>query len=486
MGCYQVKNKRQKKLQGKPKNESNDPNKVLLNDQFPGAAAENNENSHNDLDLQKSIAIQPGENDKIKIIVPLNDQKEVWEKEYDKDVLIENVIDDYIVANNIGADKESFLKFNYNKKPLKRNNKISTLLLNESDEINNNENTQINHNELEIDIYEDDFSPEIVGKFFCNPFQIYAYVVSTNTFLVQEYSQEMISDTELNIYYNSTCSYCNGGNNLYISGGLDKNGNPLDKLWIIDLKNEKIDGPISIYPKYNHTMLYIPSNYIFFVGGNDLKTFYYDINNKQISEWGNLNSKRIEPALIKNKNFLYCFDNVIKDNQNTRFNFEKTDLCSNEKIWEIVYPHISDNIQGGIINQKFFGASIDEENNIVFLGGDVDQGNELQMDNMKNYRYNINDNNIEFSVVPYVNFNLKEKCFMSFKNKKNVAFILPNFNSQRPEVVFFVKDRNVIKTSDYLANISSNRSKNIGLTNESRMTAEFPVLKYDFNMPKFA
>ena len=492
MGCYHSQNKRSKKIQDKSRGEQNDQNNFIISGNIQGIPAGNDEklknnNLNNAFDIQNSVSIKQTENNKIKIIVPLANSTEKWEKEYEQDIIIENVINDYISENNIDIPEDYFLKWNYNNKPLEINSKLSTLLLNEND--NNNFiiiNNELVHKPLEIDIYEDDYSPEIVGKFFNNPYQIYAYDIYNNTFIVQNYSQEIISNTELNIYYNSTCSYCNGQNNLYISGGLDKDGNCVDKLWIINLKNENIEGPIIIPAKYNHTMLYIPYNYIFFVGGNDLTTFYYNINDKKINEWGNLNFKRIEPALIKIKNYLYCFDNVIKNNENNKFSFEKTDLCSNEHLWELVYPDISDNIEGKIITQKFFGVSTDEDNNIIFLGGDSAPINDLQIDYMRNYRYNIDDNNIEYSVVPYVNFNLKEKCFMSFKNKKNVAFILPNFNNQRPEVIFFVKDRNVIKVSSYLANTSNKDEKNKrDLASESKNNEEFGNLKYDFNMPKF-
>ena len=79
-------------------------------------------------------------------------------------------------------------------------------------------------------------------------------------------------------------------------------------------------------------MVYIPDNYVFFVGGNDEKTFYYNINEHKIEEVVNLNLKRIEPALIKIKNYLYCFDTVVKKNKNNGFNFERSDLCSKEVI----------------------------------------------------------------------------------------------------------------------------------------------------------
>ena len=48
-------------------------------------------------------------------------------------------------------------------------------------------------------------------------------------------------------------------------------------------------------------MIFIPNNYVFIVGGNDRKTFYFNIENAEVCEWADLNKIRNEPALQRIK-----------------------------------------------------------------------------------------------------------------------------------------------------------------------------------------
>ena len=50
--------------------------------------------------------------------------------------------------------------------------------------------------------------------------------------------------------------------------------------------------------KKNHSMIAIPGNYVFIVGGQNKETFYYDLNENKFYGWKKLNKERIEPALI--------------------------------------------------------------------------------------------------------------------------------------------------------------------------------------------
>ena len=79
----------------------------------------------------------------------------------------------------------------------------------------------------------------------------------------------------------NSSSCCNGDNKLFISGGIDSEENIIDKLWIFDLINYQVECLSNLAPKNNHSMIYIPSNYIFLVGGNDQNVSYFDINEKK-------------------------------------------------------------------------------------------------------------------------------------------------------------------------------------------------------------
>ena len=70
-------------------------------------------------------------------------------------------------------------------------------------------------------------------------------------------------------------------------------------------------------------MINISNKYIFIVGGNSKKAFYYDIDNKVIYNWGNLNFERTVPALIQIDKELYCFDNLKKGDNDITFEKNK-------------------------------------------------------------------------------------------------------------------------------------------------------------------
>ena len=63
-------------------------------------------------------------------------------------------------------------------------------------------------------------------------------------------------------------AYCNVSNHLYISGGKNNRKVTLSYVWDVDLinkKNNKIQKEIEL--KKNHSMICIPNNYIFIIGG---------------------------------------------------------------------------------------------------------------------------------------------------------------------------------------------------------------------------
>ena len=132
-------------------------------------------------------------------------------------------------------------------------------------------------------------------------------------------------------------------------------------------------------------------------------------------------------------NILYCFDNVNKAN-NEKISFEKLNLDNPEAEWEMIYPEINEEK----FPQKFFAVSKDKTGeNIIFLGGNMDESNDIT--DLKNYKYNPELNLIEQTNIPFRDFNYKEKTFLPYN--KNVDYLLTDFNRQHPEVTFFVKNK---------------------------------------------
>ena len=315
-------------------------------------------------------------------------------------------------------------------------------------------------NKLRIKIEEN--APDFVGKPFNNPFEIFIFNAKEKNIIIQTYEKNIIEKLELNNFSNLSSAYCNGNNFLFISGGESKDSKIINKLWKVDLIRKDISDPIIISPKKNHSMICIPNNYVFIIGGNDKKTFYFDNENYNICKWAYLNKERIEPALIRISNYLYCFDSISND-INEDFSIEKTDLNKTIPEWVLLKPKMDFSLNQKFL-QKCFGLAKNLDNNIIFLGGDMNNVNEKN--NLFNCVYNINKNTIEESKTPFIKYNLKEKTFIKYS--KNVDYILPNFDRKMPEVIFYIKKK-------------SKTEKIIFKLNQKMLS---PQLNIDFVRPK--
>lgn len=456
MGCNEMKDKKRE-----PPNKNNNLNqsktKENLNSDIP---------QENDNNLQK----EKMENN---VIGDQNPQlaKQLSEPYKNSDMENQNI---KIEEQDIKEDeKDNLEKENLRNK--KNNLDFNDTNSSKSGNSNNEENIVYN---LLID--REDYIPDFIGKLCFEPLLLFVYECKKNTFQVKKFDHSQINLEELN----SSSSYCNGDNKLFVSGGVDNNENILDKLWIFDLTDYNIDNSIQISPKKNHSMIYIPRNYIFFVGGSDEKVFYLDINEKKIENWESLNKKRIEPALIQMNNFLYVFDNVNKeeDNNNFELSFERTNILNPKSNWELIKPRLSGEILDTNIVPKYFGVAKESDNSIIFLGGNLLD----EQDNMdaKYYKYSIKDNIIEFSNVPFVNVRLNEKSFLSFNNKNNIYLILPDFHKKCPQVVFYIKNKNQLKVIDYMPNAKNEENRIIHNDNKRIIKESNLFKKYNFNMPK--
>ena len=297
-----------------------------------------------------------------------------------------------------------------------------------------------------LKIKDQEIIPDLIGKPLNDPFEIFVFNIKEKKFKIHEYSEQIINNSELCYYDNLSSSYCNGNNFLFISGGEKKNNEIINKFWKIDLKNRIIYDPIYISPKKNHSMIFLPMNYIFIVGGNDKKTFYIDTDNLEINEWADLKEKRIEPSLIKISNYLYCFgDNDINKQNDEKFTIEKTDLNQEKSEWELLIPQFGSSLGNLKFNQKFFGSSKNLDNDIIFLGGNngLNDNDNHELKNSINYKYSINSNTLEVSDIPYIQFYMKEKTFIKYNN--NIDFILPDFDRKNPEIIFYMKNKRKIR-----------------------------------------
>ena len=412
----------------------------------------------------RTLDIGAKTDNKVFIKIPL-ESGGFWQKEYFQNDLIETVIKDFKAENHVDIPQDYFMDWNFKNKSLKMTDQIKTLLNQEIPTVCINQ--VIKKKPLKIN--NEDIIADLVGKPFNDPFEVFLFTKEDKSLKIQTYDPVTVNNLFLNNYSPSS-SYCNGNNHLFISGGEKKDGEIIDNFWEIDLKLQNIAEPVKIPRKKNHSMIFIPNNYVFIVGGNDKKTFYFNTENAEVCDWAELNKIRNEPALQRINNNLYCFDSI--NGNNEMFSLEKTDLSSNKPEWVLLTPKFDfpiNNEQN--LSQKFFGVSKDDEDNIIFLGGNMDNDSN-NYDEIFNYKYNTRLNDIEVSKVPYRKYNFKEKTFLTYK--KNIDYILPDFNKQHPEVVFFVKKNNKIEAIDYEPKFNSQLKS---------LKPPISDFKYDFNMP---
>ena len=400
------------------------------------------------------------------ITVQINlDGKMTWNKEYSKETKIKQMYEDY--------EQEVRSEFPKEIKSILKSLKDKDVTIEEEPLLNyangyEEDNTAFSKiNNLEI--------PEIIGKPFSNPFTVFNYIKKEKALKVLKFG----NNSKLNELddYNSSSAYCNGNNKLFISGGEKNKGEYTEKFWIIDLKTAEIESNDMI-PKKNHSMIIIPGNYIFIVGGQTKQTFYFDLENSQFHGWKKLNKQRIEPALIVVDNYLYCFDNM-NSNFEDRLTFEKTNLNSSERNWELFEP----NMPSIRMNQKYFGV-VKSNNDIIFIGGNLDIENEEEnLTERKNFKYNLNNNSIEESETNYINYNFKEKTFLKYNEK--ISYILPDFNRYHPEVMFYQKEKNAIKFLKCYSKKKLEEKEREKIEKNNRDFSPIKItMKYNLNQPK--
>ena len=397
--------------------------------------------------------------DKISIRIKSPDS-EIWEKEYPQETILNVILEEH--KNATGNDFPLEILETWQNKRNEgdvKDQQIKNFINKYDDGI-----LVLGGNALKI--------PEIIGKPFNDPFSIFAFKKKEKILKVLSFEGRDLNGLE---NYGPYSAYCNGNDALFISGGEINNSKYVEKFWKIDLNSLQIEC-INMIPKKNHSMIMIPGNYVFIVGGQDKETFYYDSENPNgFYGWKPLNNIRVEPALILINNFLYCFDNINLNKLNNEITFEKTDLNSENHAWELINVNLPD-IK---FDQKFFGVA-QKDNDVLFLGGniDIEEENKNRAQERKNFKYNIIENKLEESEIPFMEFNLKEKTFLTYND--NVSYIFPDFNKYHPEVIFYQKNKNKIRLVKYESLIEDKND-------QQKKINDLPPAKINhinFNQPK--
>jgi hypothetical protein len=237
-------------------------------------------------------------------------------------------------------------------------------------------------------------------------------------------------------------NYCNAKNYLYIYEGVSDVEIQFSKFFNINLIKNKITLISAEFPKrYLHSMIFIPSCYIFIIGGNKAKevlTYEIDDQNTSYDIYPyQLPKCLLEPSLISiNNKYIY-----ILENSTISLNIYKMDLIKISPFEQIEIKNKNS------MDQKFFGV-VRNKNSILFLGGQ-----KLNM-NMKNnnfgkkycYEYHYDTDKIvlsnrEFSPIDFIEktfIPIGDDLFLQFAeykkdNKKVLKMVQFDGNEQEVE-----------------------------------------------------
>ena len=288
-----------------------------------------------------------------------------------------------------------------------------------------------------------------------NPFGLYILnpkegSLSSKQFLAQiGVDKEKENENELN-KININSAYCNSNKDLFISGGIYSQ-NEINNFWIINNESFAIKNIHMPFNKSDHSMIYINHNdeeFVFIAGGNDLKTFYYEIKSKRFSKWGNMNYAHIRPALIYIDNYIYCFDTSSNKNETT---FERTNLDDFSYKWEKIVPIYENEKNKNLVN-KGFGVVSCGGGKVMLCGGDVINMNPYLYDIEKNLLYT-NDN------CDDILFTFSDKNFYKINNNSYIA--LSSSLDEENEILIVDKNKYTLSTININSKEGKSKLKNI-------------------------
>ena len=280
------------------------------------------------------------------------------------------------------------------------------------------------------------------------PFRILSFSPQENSISIKKFPYQTLSFFGLENFSCSKSSYCNSHYDLYISGG----GGPDDpsgrknffKINNIKITIEKLeDLP---WEKEYHSMIFIPRKYIYFIGGNNRGTFYYDFINKIFKFWAPLKSKKKYPALVLvNNSNIYAFGR--QNNLADRDFIEKTNINSVPK-WEIINVKISEPF-----NLNRFGGVLSNDDKIYFVGGRKEKGDKVFFYDIKNNeidKTNQTNSAIRISESNFYNLNEFASVLIPQETKGDIRVIIFNRRTKKFRKAKYEKDYDLISQKESL------------------------------------
>ena len=415
----------------------------------------------------------------------------IEKKLFSPNITFKEIIDHFSLnikpKNNYLVLKE---KYNYNQKNINKSTNISDLFDIKSNVKNNIINLYI---EL-IDTNDLNLNMNHILKPKNNPFGIITFSIITNSISSEDFPNDMTNSNKLDKYHPEFSTYCNSYDTLYISGGIEKNGDPIDDFWAINHSlNESNNDKIKQYQikhlkmpsnKKQHSMIYDKEdNSIIIVGGNDKKCLIYNSNSETFSELPEMNDIYINPALLIKNNYLYTFDSF-----DTKKNyFEKIDLTKKVK-WEKFFPKSYSSYK----NKNFSVCESSEDDKIIILGGErighytilYDIKNNSLLDSKgKDQTYKANDKSLyRINNNYYANIcDTKDKSIIVVNTSTNEVQKANFDNSGKTDFNFKINEECDISMEPIIKDKKLNKSVNITNLQNSNNEIEDKIIFQSYN-----
>jgi len=361
--------------------------------------------------------------------------KTVKEYSIDKNNITFGDILDYYY-NDIKRDCNQFQlksKYLFNKKILENQDIILNLLMNEHINIHNIKEIKI---EIYLDqiykIYDENlpqYNKLIIPIKNNDCLELYVYYPEKGVMDIEEYHKKIYKEYSL-FKINKQSSFCNSHNYLFLSGGEDNN-EIINDFWIIDNNQYSIKYLSMPSPKSNHSMINLNDEYILILGGNDTKTYLFNIEKNEFIFFENTNNTHLNPYIILFNNYIYCFSE-----QSEIIIAEKKLFSLDKNLWENINLSLLDSekdneISKGdtlliILDHKKYYEFSPEKNTIKQVGLDDDENYEVNVSsNDKNF-YKLNK---YYSTCIPKNFNEEKKLYVI--NKKSRKIHNMNFEDKR-------------------------------------------------------
>jgi len=201
----------------------------------------------------------------------------------------------------------------------------------------------------------------------------------------------------------------------------------------VSIFNQKINKFITLkIERKCHSMIYIPLNYVFIIGGEGTTDVaYYDIQQGQIYAHSDLKHQRAEASLcFIDNSFIYAFSGY-SDKRMPLNTFERINLRSNNKIWEEITPIVKEGVN---FTQIYYGVCFLNQNQILFIGG---HDSSTLSWAKKCHVYNTQENTItSYESEIDIEEDFTEKFFHPVKNFTSINYPKEIYHSEIKLLVF--------------------------------------------------